>query len=168
MSTGPAGVIASSWRCSARAERRAAADRTGLLHSLAARRRQGCRTCRSVGGEFTDRRIWLQHTPPQCEHAGCPQTYSHRPRANLGSLERDPCGERVQKAGATGGGAALSTRGAAPGRCDDACRACRSHTGTVDGFEVCLRAWPTSSRISAEQDDCSFYRACDTLLRDRA
>jgi len=36
VSVGPAGVITSSWRCSARAERRAAADRTGLLHSLAA------------------------------------------------------------------------------------------------------------------------------------
>ena len=31
VSVGPAGVITSSWRCSARAERRAAADRTGLL-----------------------------------------------------------------------------------------------------------------------------------------
>eukprot|EP00964_Phaeocystis_antarctica_P010149 scaffold5556_cov62-Phaeocystis_antarctica.AAC.2 len=36
VSVGPAGVITSSWRCSARAEHRAAADRTGLLHSLAA------------------------------------------------------------------------------------------------------------------------------------
>ena len=36
VSVGPAGVITSSWRCSARAERRAAADRTCLLHSLAA------------------------------------------------------------------------------------------------------------------------------------
>ena len=36
VSVGPAGVITSSWRCSARAERRAAADRAGLLHSLAA------------------------------------------------------------------------------------------------------------------------------------
>ena len=48
-------------------------------------------------------------------------------------------GERVQKAGTIGGGAALSTRGAAPGRCDDACRTYRHHTSTVEGFEVCLR-----------------------------
>ena len=48
-------------------------------------------------------------------------------------------GERVQKAGAIGGGAALSTRGAAPGRCDDACRTYRHHISTVEGFEVCLR-----------------------------
>ena len=36
VSVGLAGVIALSWHCSARAERRAAADRTGLLHSLSA------------------------------------------------------------------------------------------------------------------------------------
>eukprot|EP00964_Phaeocystis_antarctica_P040674 scaffold23263_cov78-Phaeocystis_antarctica.AAC.3 len=48
-------------------------------------------------------------------------------------------GERVQKAGAIGGGAALSTRGAAPGRCDDACRTYRHYVSTVEGFAVCLR-----------------------------
>eukprot|EP00964_Phaeocystis_antarctica_P007697 scaffold4154_cov72-Phaeocystis_antarctica.AAC.1 len=48
-------------------------------------------------------------------------------------------GERVQKAGAIGGGAALSTRGAAPGRCDDACKTYRHPTSTVEGCEVCLR-----------------------------
>ena len=48
-------------------------------------------------------------------------------------------GERVHKAGAIGGGAALSTRDAAPERCDDACRAYRHHISTVEGFEVCLR-----------------------------
>ena len=37
-STGPAGVIVSSWRYLARAERRAAADRTCLLHFAAAAR----------------------------------------------------------------------------------------------------------------------------------
>ena len=69
-SAGPAGVIASSCRCSARAERRGAADRTCPLHSLAAAARsvagQGCRA--SVGGEFTDRREgYNRHTPPQCD-----------------------------------------------------------------------------------------------------
>eukprot|EP00964_Phaeocystis_antarctica_P085256 scaffold53816_cov35-Phaeocystis_antarctica.AAC.1 len=73
--------------------------------------------------------------------AACPQT--HVPPTALqpfgsrhGARRR---GERVQKAGAIGGGAALSTRGAAPGRCDDACRTYRHHIITVSGFEVCLR-----------------------------
>ena len=65
---------------------------------------------------------------------------SRRPLCNLwlAGTERRR-GERVQKAGAIGGGAALSTRGAAPGRCDDACRTYRHHIITVEGFEVCLR-----------------------------
>ena len=58
-------------------------------------------------------------------------------------------GERVQKAGAIGGGAALSTRGAAPGRCDDACRTYRHYVSTVEGFAVCLRGRrPLASRQS--------------------
>ena len=58
-------------------------------------------------------------------------------------------GERVQKAGAIGGGAALSTREATPRRCDDACRTYRHHISTVEGFEVCLRGRrPLASRRS--------------------
>ena len=73
---------------------------------------------------------------------------SRRPLCNLGSARRRR-GERVQKAGAIGGGAALSTRGAAPGRCDDACRTYRHHISTVEGFEVCLRGRrPLASRRS--------------------
>ena len=55
VSVGPAGVITSSWRCSARAERRAAADRTGLLHARRAAPRaprlHGAVGGRSVGGQ---------------------------------------------------------------------------------------------------------------------
>ena len=68
----------------------------------------------------------------------CPRT-DLPPTALQPWSARRPRGERVQKAGATGGGATLSTRGATPERCDDACRAYRHHTGTVEGFELCLR-----------------------------
>eukprot|EP00964_Phaeocystis_antarctica_P006096 scaffold3329_cov69-Phaeocystis_antarctica.AAC.1 len=71
----------------------------------------------------------------------CPQT--HVPPTALqpggsphGARRR---GERVQKAGAIGGGAALSTREAAPRRCDDACRTYRHHSSTVESCELCLR-----------------------------
>eukprot|EP00964_Phaeocystis_antarctica_P038899 scaffold22247_cov73-Phaeocystis_antarctica.AAC.1 len=78
----------------------------------------------------------------------CPQTHVP-PTALFGSPARSARGERVQKAGAIGGGAALSTRGAAPGRCDDACRTYRHHISTVEGFEVCLRGRrPLASRRS--------------------
>ena len=72
----------------------------------------------------------------RCLSANSPPTEG--PLCNLGSHGARR-GERVQKAGAIGGSAALSTREVAPRRYDDACRACRSHTGTVEGFEVCLR-----------------------------
>ena len=67
MSVGPAGVITSSWRCSARAERRAAADRAGLLHSLAAAARSVPAKVaeRSAGRELADR--LCEYTRPQCD-----------------------------------------------------------------------------------------------------
>eukprot|EP00964_Phaeocystis_antarctica_P143468 scaffold109036_cov47-Phaeocystis_antarctica.AAC.2 len=70
------------------------------------------------------------------------------PRAHLPPTALQPCSHARsapprrasgRRQGAIGGGAALSTRGATSRRCDDACRACRCHTGTVEGFEVCLR-----------------------------
>ena len=70
--------------------------------------------------------------------AACPPTRLP-PTARQPWSARRRRGERVQKAGAIGGGAALSTREAAPGRCDDACRTYRHHISTVEGCEVCLR-----------------------------
>ena len=81
VSVGPAGVITSSWRCSARAERRAAAGRTGLLHSLAAALRARGLQERSVGrwdvGDsrlaharrefFAARRLQYVHYKTRCE-----------------------------------------------------------------------------------------------------
>ena len=71
-STGPAGVIASSWRCSARAEHRAAAGCTGLLHSLAEGGRRPYGQTRDprasqVWGGNTEQRasgipFWLEHS----------------------------------------------------------------------------------------------------------
>ena len=67
VSVGPAGVITSSCRCSARAERRAAADRTGLLHSLAAARASKVAE-RSLGGEFTDQATATTGIRPSVRH----------------------------------------------------------------------------------------------------